>query len=137
MARWSTPSSWPPAIPPRTSSAAWASWAEIRLHVARRASAGASLAARRSLQGRVQQRAADIVDVDDPDETALVDDRQVPEMPGQHRFGRVANARRRRDDGRTGGHQITNPDVVDVLPVRHRPDDVSLGDQAERPPGLL
>src|SRR5271156_1132999 len=83
--------------------------------------------ARGSGPGQVQQRAADISDVDDPDEAAVADDRQVPEMPGQHGLGRLADVRVSRDDGRVPGHQVTDPDLLQVLVVRHRPDDVRLG----------
>ena len=85
----------------------------------------------------VAQRGADIGDVEHPDQARFAGHRQVPDMPGHHGPGRVPDACRRIDHGRIRGYQGADPEVVDVLAVRHRLSDVSLGDDADGLLGLV
>jgi len=106
--------------------------------VASRSSWGAPVVAgQQIILRRVGQGGADICDVDHPDQACFADHRQMPEMPGHHGSGRVPDACPRVDDGRMRGYQGPDPDVVDVLPGRHRLDDVSLGDDADGLLGLV
>ena len=84
--------------------------------------------ARESSVVGIEQGAADVGDVHDPDQAGVVDDRQVPEMPGRHELGRLADAARRVDDGRVRGHYGKDPDVVGVFAVGHHVGDVGVGD---------
>src|ERR1700748_3848726 len=86
--------------------------------------------------GYVEQRAQYVGDVHYADEASVSHDRQVPKVPARHDLGRVTDACRGADDGRTSGHQLINPDVARVLPVRDRMRDVSIGDDADRLAGL-
>ncbi len=83
----------------------------------------------------IEQRAANICDVDYSDETGVVGDRQVPETAGQHGVSRVTDACRRLDDAQVSGHQFMEPDGIGVPPVRHQLDKVRLRDEAYRPIG--
>jgi hypothetical protein len=94
------------------------------------------LAKQYALRRQVDERTADVGDVDHADKAVVTDDRQVPEMAAGHKGGSVADAGRRRDDGGAAGHQITEPDVVDVFPVRDRVSDVCLRDNADRLLGM-
>jgi hypothetical protein len=78
----------------------------------------------------VDQRAANVGDVDDSDQAGVAADRQIPEMAAGHDLGGVTDAGRRVDDGRPGGHQLPDPQVVEVFAVRDRAGDVSLGEDA-------
>ena len=99
---------------------------------------GVPVAARRQIiLRRAGQGGADICDVDHPDQACFAGHRQVPEMPGHHGSGRVPDACRRVDDGRIRGYQGADPEVVDVLAVRHGLSDVSLGDDADGLLGLV
>ena len=66
-------------------------------------SRGAPVAARQQMiLWRVEHGGADIGDVDHPDQACFADHRQVPEMPGHHESGRVA-------DGNAGGGEVDVP----------------------------
>jgi hypothetical protein len=75
----------------------------------------------------VDQRAAD---VDDSGQTGVAGDRQMPEMAAGHDLGCVMDAGRRVDDRRPDGHQLTDPDLVEVFAVRGRVGNISLGEDA-------
>ena len=72
----------------------------------------------------LEQRAAYIGDVHDAGQAGVSHDRQVPETLARHDFRRVTDAGRGADDSRVGSHQLIDPDVVRVLPVRDRVRDV-------------
>src|SRR5450755_3048227 len=83
-----------------------------------------------------EQGPAYVCDVDDPDESALADDRQVPEMASDHSVRRVPDACRRLDEAQLRGHQVMDPDLIRVSAVRHQLDDVCLRDEAYGLAGL-
>src|SRR5215813_4369306 len=68
----------------------------------------------------VDQGAADIHDLDHADQAGVAGHRQVPEMATHHDLGCVTDAGRRRDDGRAFGHQLIDPNLVEVFAVRDR-----------------
>jgi hypothetical protein len=76
--------------------------------------------------------AADIGDVDDSNQAAVADDRQVPEMATYHDLGRVTDVCRGLDDGGASGHQFIDPGTVHVLSIGDRVSNVRLGDDAYR-----
>src|SRR5260370_1516346 len=71
-----------------------------------------------------RSRAANVGDVDDSGQAGVAADRQMPEMAAGHDPGGVTDAGRRVDDGRPGGHQLPDPQVVEVLKARDRTADV-------------
>jgi nicotine blue oxidoreductase len=90
----------------------------------------------RSSSKCIEQRTANICDVDYSDQTGVVDDRQVPEAASNHGVRRVPDACRRLDDAQASGHQFIDPDGIWVPPIGHQLDKVRLRDEACRLIGL-
>ena len=84
----------------------------------------------------IKARAAYVSDVHYSDQSGASHDLQVPETPARHDFGCVTNACCGPDDGRAGSHQLVDPYVVRVLPVRDQVRNVNLGDDADLLAGL-
>src|SRR5579875_320548 len=112
----------------RSPSARWLCWS--------RAAAGRPWVTGRSSPECIEQRAADICDVDYSGQTGAVDNGQMPETAGNHGVSRLTDGRRRLDDTQARGHQLKDPDRIWVPPIRHQLDKIRLRDKTYRPIGL-